>query len=110
MINSQIKKRFLEIISIIIGFLFITIGGFLIYSYLQTIMISQNQSDQSEIFWHLPIMFIGTVLFGSGLYFSFIVYKSVKGNKKASGLIRTSLKSLIVVLLFLAVIILLVNI
>ena len=108
--NFQIKKSFLEIVSIIIGFLFITIGGFLIFSYVQTVINLQNQADQSEIFWYLPIMFIGTALFGSGIHFGFISYKSINGNERTFGLIKTSLKSLGVVLLILVGVILLANI
>ena len=100
------NKKLIEGIAIISGVAFLLFGGYLIYSYIENVFSVIKHSDQSIIFWYLPILFIGTALFGTGIYFVAICYKSFTGNENATNLLKTSLKYLGIVILILAGIVL----
>ncbi len=95
------NKKLIEGVSFITGLVFLLLGGYLIYSYIENVFSVIKHSDQSLIFWYLPILFIGTALFGTGIYFVAICYKSFTGSKNATNLLKTSLKYLGIVLLVL---------
>ncbi len=105
--NQQNSSKTLKIISIIIGIVFFLTGSFLIYNYIYEVSTIIAQSDQSVIFWHLPVLFIGMALLVTGIYFNSIAFSSLKGNVNSYNLIKTSLKSLTVILVILLILLLL---
>ena len=105
--NQQNSSKTLKIISIIIGIVFFLTGSFLIYNYIYEVSTIIGQSDQSLIFWHLPILFIGMVLLITGIYFNVIAINALKGSAASYNLIKTSLKSSAAIFVLLLVLFLL---
>ena len=63
-------KKPLSYLLILLGWIFLFAGGVFVFLYFRdAIILRMNESDQSLIFWYLPILFLGLagILGGFGL-------------------------------------------
>lgn len=78
-------KRLLTFMLLAISMVLVFIGTGLIAMYLwEGIIVRIGDSDQSLIFWYLPILFIGFFSLGSGIVLFIRSYKKIKTKSKYS--------------------------
>ena len=75
-------QNLVTIVFSIISLILVFIGaGFIGMYFWEGIILRIGDSDQSLIFWYLPILFIGILSLGSGIILFIASYKKLNQNK-----------------------------